>query len=118
LVYAKINGIEYGAPLSVEQPSNKNIVPESPILKVYPNPSHNNMKFFFDLTKRDWCEIKIINMLGQTIKVVYGGMLLPGYHSFSWDGIDKIGSRISNGIYFAVFRSSGIVKSQKFIYFH
>jgi flagellar hook assembly protein FlgD len=77
------------------------------------------MKLFVDLAKKDWFEIKIINTLGQTIKVLYDGMLSPGFHYFSWNGLDKTGSRISNGIYLAVFRSSGIcfyqIKSDEFV---
>jgi len=45
-------------------------------------------------------KLKIYNILGQQVKTLVDGAVVPGRHSVTWDGTDQGGHSVATGIYF------------------
>ncbi|NIQ04630.1 MAG: T9SS type A sorting domain-containing protein [Candidatus Korarchaeota archaeon] len=115
LVYAKINGVEYGErPTSVERTQRRGI-PEKFQLHLYPNPVNKSATLLFDSPSLKQVEVKIIDILGRTVQKF---TLKPTTASFQlvWDGRDINGKLLANGTYFVVARAGNFSKAIKFIY--
>ena len=73
------------------------------INNVYPNPSDGAVNIGFMLPSSasgSPVQIKIINMMGQTITSLFDGSLDPGYNERVWNGLDSQDLRPAQGIYF------------------
>lgn len=73
------------------------------ITKVYPNPAGGPVKVGFTLPNSDPSipvQVKLINMMGQTVTRVFDGNLAPGYHEITWNGLDDQNLRPAQGLYF------------------
>ena len=74
----------------------------------FPNPFKTRTTFIYELTKRvDDLKIKIYTVSGRHIKTIdntnfFAGEDLrnSGYHEVTWDGLDKHGNFLANGVYF------------------
>jgi hypothetical protein len=89
--------------------SKPNDVPEtsSPVIpsKVhlnqnYPNPFNPATIISFGLNKREFVELKILNLLGQTVATIFKGELEAGKHAYSFDA-----GKFSSGVYFYQLKS-------------
>jgi M6 family metalloprotease-like protein len=70
----------------------------------YPNPFNLNTKISYTLRpSRDGrnprTELKVYNILGQVVKVLFDGLQLPGSYSAVWDGTDLSGRPVASGFY-------------------
>jgi hypothetical protein len=61
----------------------------------YPNPFNPETKIDFIISDISYLELKVFNLLGQEIKIMYSGTKLPGSYSIKFDG-----ENIPSGIYF------------------
>lgn len=117
LVYAKVNGVEYGTPLIVSVKDHKTNTPKEPMLHVYPNPAYQAMILDIDLTSQELVEINVINVLGQSIRTLFTGRWSGGRRQFLWDGRNDQGRRMTTGIYFVVVKSQkGIFTTSRIMY--
>jgi hypothetical protein len=66
----------------------------------YPNPFAQSTRFTFQ-TNRDNVEvtIKIYTINGRLIQQLEGGVANAGYNEIPWDGLDKDGDELANGVY-------------------
>ena len=67
----------------------------------YPNPFNPSTMISFDLNVRLALNLKIYDQLGREIITLFSGTLEQGKHSYTWNGRDKNGTKVSSGIYFS-----------------
>jgi len=65
----------------------------------YPNPFNPETEIRFQLPKASHVVIKVFNTLGEEIQTLVDGRYEAGFHSIRWNGRDKNGNRVSNGVY-------------------
>jgi Tol biopolymer transport system component len=77
--------------------------PETPatfsLLQNYPNPFNPETEIRFELPEANHAILKIYNSLGQEICTLVDAMYEAGFHSIHWDGKDKHGQPVANGVY-------------------
>jgi hypothetical protein len=77
----------------------------------YPNPFNalTTIEFTIDdfpkrvVDGRQWTvdvSLKIYNLLGQLVRILADGEMMPGAYRITWDGKDEKGREVSSGIYF------------------
>ncbi|MEZ5357397.1 MAG: FlgD immunoglobulin-like domain containing protein [Candidatus Zixiibacteriota bacterium] len=66
----------------------------------YPNPFNAGTIIAFTLTRANYTELTIYNLLGEIVATPVAGQLPAGKHSFQWDGTDKSGIIAPSGVYF------------------
>lgn len=94
LVYAKINGIEYGNKI-ITRIENKNTKPISfALFQNYPNPFNPSTNITFEIPKSGEITIKIYDVLGKEIKNISKYYSNIGLHRIVFDG-----SNYASGIY-------------------
>ena len=65
----------------------------------YPNPFKANTQFSFELNKSAEIEISIYTLGGRNIRKINRDYYQAGYNFINWDGRDKYGDNIANGVY-------------------
>lgn len=66
-----------------------------------PNPVINGLTHIsFNLAKPTKTTLKIYDALGRTRKTLVNSQLTSGTHNLTWDGRDKDGNKVAQGIYF------------------
>lgn len=82
---------------------------------VYPNPSDNGCFVAFELESLSEIEINIYNVMGQKIKNLFRGSLLPGAYKYFWNHTDGMGTEVKKGIYFYELISDNHRESGKIV---
>jgi len=73
--------------------------------QIYPNPFSNETTIPFELKEASHLKISILNILGQEVCTMINKQLAPGKYTIPWDGRDKNGNRVTDGIYFCQMES-------------
>lgn len=115
LIYARINGVEYGERPTSVQATEKHRIPENFQLRLYPNPVNGAATLLFDSPSLKQIQVKIVNVLGRVVREF---TIRPTSVSFqlTWDGRDSEGGILANGAYFAIARYGDRLQAVKFIY--
>ena len=110
LVYARINGNEYGAlPLSVIVKDN--IYPSVISLSQnYPNPFNPITTITYYLLHKSLVLLEVYNILGESVSTLVRENKVAGKHSVSFDG-----SQLPSGMYFYRLNTDGFVKTNKML---
>ncbi len=66
----------------------------------YPNPFNPITTIRYDLNVKENVKIKLIDIMGRTIKTDHYNGMLPGRHTYIWKGTNDLGKAVSTGIYF------------------
>ena len=75
---------------------NNFILPaEYKLYQNYPNPFNPSTNIKFDLPEQTKVSLKIFDILGTEITVIYNGILSGGSYNFMWDA-----SSYASGVYF------------------
>lgn len=78
----------------------------------WPNPFdlslHKETKFTLELQREAIVELRIYNILGQAMQVLYRGALSRGRHAIAWDGQRRVGGVAVPGVYFVEFKSGSV----------
>jgi len=64
-----------------------------------PNPFNSQTRIDFDLNRAEVVDLRVFNLLGQTVRTLVAGSLSAGRHSVSWDGRDQSGADLATGVY-------------------
>jgi len=81
----------------------------------YPNPFNSQTTIEYKLRDKSQVTLQIINLLGQTIRVLVNSEKLPGLHSIHWDGKGDFGETVSAGVYFYRIQAGKFVEIKKLI---
>ena len=66
----------------------------------YPNPFNPITTIRYELNVKENVKIKLIDIMGRTIKTDFYNGMLPGRHTYVWNGTNDYGKAVSTGIYF------------------
>ena len=66
----------------------------------YPNPFNPITTIRYELNVKENVKIKLIDIMGRTIKTDFYNGMLPGRHTYVWNGTNDFGKAVSTGIYF------------------
>lgn len=67
---------------------------------VYPNPVRDNLTVKFTTSATSAANIEILDIRGNSIAVIFDGIVGSGTHSVSWNTLNNSGSAIPQGVYF------------------
>ncbi|EQB63767.1 MAG: Propeptide peptidase M4 and M36 [candidate division Zixibacteria bacterium RBG-1] len=95
----KVEAAEYmGTPVNVESRNFITIPRTFNLSQNYPNPFNNSTIIKFALPTDGQVSLKIYNVTGQLVKE-FNEIKSAGFHSFSWDGTNIRGEKVSSGVY-------------------
>lgn len=97
-------------PSVIENPANNLILEQN-----YPNPFSGHTRIYFQFPKEEHVQLKIYNSIGQEVKTLVDKKRSAGRHYVDWDGSDKYGHKVINGIYFYQFRTSSFSIAKRMI---
>lgn len=93
----------------ISDADSENLFPEDYILyQNYPNPFNPVTNITFFLPKRSYIKLRVINILGETVRTLVADELQPGNHSVTFDG-----KNLSSGVYVIVLESNQQMLSKK-----
>lgn len=76
------------------------ILPERfELLQNYPNPFNNRTTIAYRLPEEAYVKLKIFNLNGELVKVLFDGVQHAGDHHFFWDGTNYHGQEVASGLY-------------------
>ncbi len=74
----------------------------------YPNPFNPSTNFEFTIPRGEFVSLKIYNLLGEEVAVVFAEKLAAGDYKLKWDA-----ASLSSGIYFYQLRAGGFTQTRK-----
>lgn len=85
----------------------------------FPNPFNPSTAIRFDVpalsTGESTVRVNIFNAQGQLVKTLFEGILTPGTHEVTWNGLSDSGEPVSSGTYFVVVRLENMVRTSKML---
>ena len=104
-----LTGLAYLAvkPTSVES-MQFSVPSEFSLLQNYPNPFNPATTIEFALPVTAQIKVKVYDILGRVIKVIYDGMKNAGFHQMNWNSDDVSGGSVSSGVYFYELNAVGV----------
>jgi hypothetical protein len=110
--FTEENGSRYTAN-AVILPSG---IPTSYSLKQnYPNPFNPGTSIRFDLKEAGHVSLMIYNTLGQKVRTLVDGEMLPGAYSVEFNGLDDRGLVMASGLYFYQIKCNDFNDTKKMI---
>jgi len=80
-----------------------------------PNPFERSTIISYQIPKSEMVNLQVYNVAGQLVKTLVNTAQEPGAYHVEWNGQDKSGKLVSNGIYFYCLRSGGQELSRRMI---
>ncbi|UCH11554.1 MAG: T9SS type A sorting domain-containing protein, partial [Fidelibacterota bacterium] len=81
----------------------------------YPNPFNPATTLSYALPQPVKVSLRVYNLLGQEVATLVNGWADLGYHEAVWQGLDRTGRAVASGVYIAVLRAEGLVKTRKMV---
>jgi hypothetical protein len=105
-----------GSDLIINNPSKfiltinggEKIPTEYALIQNYPNPFNPNTNIRYQLPADSRVTLKVFNVLGEEVRVLFDGIENAGYKSLVWNAKDNYGNDIASGIYFYRLEASSI----------
>ncbi len=91
--------IEEGQITSVENKQKLTIPENFKLYNNYPNPFNFSTVIKYTVPQESHVRLKIYNIVGEQIKTLFEGSVLPGEYSVIWNGSDFRGIIVPSGIY-------------------
>jgi hypothetical protein len=114
--YGKLDVMATLQLLPVEESGDDLFIPKTMELRQnYPNPFNPSTVIPYAVNERAEIQISVINILGQKIRNLFGGMQNPGSYQIIWDGKDEAEKNVSGGIYFYRLDAGNFSQTKKMI---
>lgn len=97
------------------RPAAEESVQSFQLSAAYPNPFNSRTTVRCFLQQNQAVAARIVNLRGQTMKVLCDGWPDRGGHLISWDGTNEIGEDAASGIYWLQMRTAGALRTIKMI---
>ena len=81
----------------------------------YPNPFNSQTQLKFKILIPTFLSMKIFDINGHEIKILFSGQKERGTYSLKWDGKDSNGIPVASGVYFILMKTEKMIKTQKII---
>ncbi len=108
LLYARINGKEYGTSLHVSD--NKTQPGDFQLHQNYPNPFNPSTTIRYGLPSRSHVILTIFNTLGQQVAQLVNGEMKAGFHDVKFDGVG-----LSSGVYFYRMQAGSHMETKRLL---
>ena len=79
----------------------------------FPNPFNAVVTVPFTLPRETHVRISVLNVAGQTVRVLRDHVAAGGKHQVQWDGTDDLGRRMASGLYLIRLEAENIIRVQK-----
>ena len=89
----------------------KNIFPKSFQLRSGPNPFNPKCKILFTLYSQSNIQLKIFDITGRLVDIIFSGNMFTGEHSLNWTP-----NNVSSGTYFIQITDGTLMQTSKVIY--
>ncbi|MBN1542983.1 hypothetical protein JW992_12625, partial [candidate division KSB1 bacterium] len=87
---------------------NSTVMPQEFLLtQNYPNPFNPETRIALQLPEPARVKARVVNVLGQEIRLLFDRRLDSGVHTLHWDGRDDAGSAVGAGVYWLSVRMEG-----------
>ena len=73
----------------------------------HPNPTSDNAVFRFAIPTHAVVSLDVIDVRGRRVRTVTRSEMSAGHYVLGWDGRDKAGHPVGNGVYYARLKVSG-----------
>ena len=83
--------------------------------RVYPNPFTSSTRIKYSLPIKSKVSIKVYNIVGQEIAVLFNGIKESGNYELEWRGVDNKGALLPKGIYFLMIETASAKAREKII---
>jgi len=98
---------------------NVDVTPAAPAaLRFYaprPNPLARETRFAFDLPRAAQVSLEVFDVHGRRVAGILSGEMPAGHHEARWSAAAGSGGRPAAGLYFARFRTPGLVDSRRLV---
>ncbi len=82
----------------------------------YPNPFNPTTIINYDIPKSGFVSLKVYNILGQEVAVLYQGFQKAGSYKVSFSAVDGDASVLSSGVYLYRLEANGFAEAKKMIF--
>ena len=110
LMYAKINGISYGNPITDVEETDYGIPQNFNLSQNYPNPFNPVTNITFDIPNSSLVELTVYDIKGASVKTLTKNEYSPGKYQIKFDG-----SNLSSGVYFYRLKTSSFAETKKML---
>lgn len=87
-------------------------------INIFPNPFTQVSKIGISSDQNQDGNIRIYDLSGKSVALLYSGNIYLGYHEYIWDGTNSEGTAVQEGVYIVVLRTDKGITSQKIILSH
>jgi len=94
-------------PAGAEYAASAALHPESAVLLNYPNPFNGETRVSFRMPGRGAVSLKIFDVLGREVAVLFQGPAGDGIHECRWDGRGRAGADAAAGLYLVRLQIEG-----------
>lgn len=124
LINAKIDTMIIGLPISSNIIFRKKEVLATSVnynekaysaIKIYPNPSKNEVTCRFTIAESQNISARIYEQNGNEIRPLFEGEMIAGEIKLTWDGKDSCGDFVSKGIYILSIKVNHVIITKKII---
>ncbi len=84
-------------------------------LAVWPNPFNPRTTIHYALPRQTAVELTIYDVLGRRVTTLVRGAGAVGDFAVNWDGTDRLGRAVPDGVYFALLTGDGIHVTQRMV---
>ncbi|MCR4440520.1 MAG: T9SS type A sorting domain-containing protein [candidate division KSB1 bacterium] len=103
----------------VLEPSTRESTPQDfRLFPVYPNPFHQDVHISYRLVRTLRISLRIYDVSGREVIALVEQQQPQGLHEIVWDGLDRYGTPVSNGVYFCVLSTAVGTQIRKFALSH
>ena len=82
---------------------------------LHPNPFNPATTIEYALPRPAHATLAVYDLLGREVIILFQGWQDMGWHQVVWRGVDRRGSALASGIYFAVFQAEKTVRTRKLV---
>ncbi|HDK36281.1 MAG TPA: T9SS type A sorting domain-containing protein, partial [Bacteroidetes bacterium] len=94
-----IDTFALNAPTHVDDSRGEVIPQKFKLYPAFPNPFNPGTNISFSMTNASEITLNIYNINGEAVRTLINGKMAPGFHRFSWNGINGSGKAVPSGIY-------------------
>lgn len=85
------------------------------VLAAQPNPCRGRTQITYQLVRTVKVNLGVYDAQGRLVRQLACGEQPQGVHSVAWDGLDRRGDRVANGVYFCRLKADGLKQMQKLV---
>jgi Secretion system C-terminal sorting domain len=108
LVYARINGVEYGTRITSVRNTRSSLPGSFVLFQNYPNPFNPSTTISYQLSVNEFVTLRIFDVLGREVAKLVNERQTAGNHSITFNA-----NNLPNGVYFYRLRANTFVETKK-----